>query len=152
MAIFDQLGNLYNEIDDIYSALEKQARTRGFKKRELEYSRKRKLNNQSYFLFMFTRIEDRIRILSENLIDSKVKRLSDWKYKRTWDILHKRKENIPLMDRVALLAAMNGTDYQLIKGYYKQRNIIGHGGDFTIPIDMQTVITDLKRLYYDLAK
>ena len=150
MTIFDELGNIYNEIDNTYSRQEIQARTRGFLKKESEYSRKRQLNDQSYFLFMFTRLEDRIRTLSENLIDSKVTTLTDWKNKRTWDILHKRKDNIPLMDRVALLTKINGTDYQLINNYYKQRNSIGHGGAFTIPINIPTVITDFKRLYNDL--
>jgi hypothetical protein len=52
-----------------------------------------------------------------------------------------------LMDRVALLSEINGADYQLINSYYKQRNSIGHGGSFTIPINIPTVINDLKRLY-----
>ena len=32
----------------------------------------------------------------------------------------------------------------------EQRNSIGHGGSFTIPINIPTVINDLKRLYNDL--
>lgn len=152
MTIFEELASNYNEIDNAYSKMEILARTRGFNRKELAYSRKRQLNNQSYFLFMFTRLEDRIRTLSENLIDSKTTRLTDWRYKRTWDILHKRKGNIPLKDRVALLTEINGTDYQLINSYYRQRNSIGHGGNFTIPINVPTVITDLKRLYKDLAE
>lgn len=150
MTIFDELGNIYDEIDNTYSRLETQARTRGFNRKEAEYARKRQLNDQSYFLFMFTRLEDRIRSLSENLIDSKFANLTDWKYKRTWYILHKRKDSIALMDRVALLSEINGKDYQLINSYYKQRNSIGHGGSFTIPINIPTVINDLKRLYNDL--
>jgi hypothetical protein len=65
MTIFDELGNIYDEIDNTYSRLETQARARGFKRKEAEYARKRQLNDQSYFLFMFTRLEDRIRSLSE---------------------------------------------------------------------------------------
>lgn len=122
MTIFDELGNIYDEIDDFYSRQEIQARASGFHRKESAYSRKRQLNDQSYFLFMFTRLEDRIRTLSESLIESKAATLTNWKYKRTWDILFKRKDNIPLMDRVALLTKINGTDYHLINNYYKQRN------------------------------
>lgn len=68
MTIFEELASNYNEIDNAYSKMEILARTRGFNRKESEYSRKRQLNDQSYFLFMFTRLEDRIRTLSENLI------------------------------------------------------------------------------------
>lgn len=152
MTVFDELGDLYNEMDNTHSIQEIQARTRGFHKKESEYSRKRQLNDQSYFLFMFTRLEDRIRTLSENLIDYKVATLTNWKNKRTWDILYKRKDNIPLMDRVALLTKINGANYRLINNYYKQRNSIGHGGVFTIPINISMVITDFKRLYSELKE
>lgn len=150
MTIFDELGSIYGEVDTTYSKLEIQARAKGFNRKELEYSIKRQLNDQSYFLFMFTRLEDRIRTLSENLINSKISNLTNWKYKRTWEILRKKRD-IPLMDRVALLTRITGADYRLIN-YYRQRNSIAHGGNFTITIYIPTVITDLKRLYADLEK
>jgi len=56
------------------------------------------------------------------------------------------------MDRVALLTPISGTDYQLINNYFKQRNSIAHGGSFTIPINIPTVIADLKKLYNELAR
>jgi hypothetical protein len=54
------------------------------------------------------------------------------------------------MDRVALLTEINKPDYNLIRQYYNQRNEIGHGGNFTIPINVPVFIADLKRLFKDL--
>jgi hypothetical protein len=104
----------------------------------------------AYFLFMFTRLEDRIKELSDKLINTKASGLTKWENKRTWDVLVKRKNSIPLMDRVALLTEINKPDYNLIRQYYNQRNEIGHGGNFTIPINVPVFIADLKRLFKDL--
>jgi len=152
MNIFDELGKIYNEIDNTYASIEVKHRSFGHHKKEAEYFRKRQLNDQAYFLFMFTRIEDRVRNLSDNLIDNKVTALSDWKIKRTWEIINKQKSNDSLhfMNRVALLTQKGHDDYNLIQRYHDQRNNIGHGGAFTIAISIPTVIADMKRLYRDL--
>lgn len=148
--IFEELATIYFEIDNIYSVNEAAARARRHNRVEANYRRKRELNDQAYFLFMFTRLEDRIRELSIKLIDNKYNNLTNWNHRRTWEILHKRKKDIPLLDRVALLTQIGQTDYNLIKRYYDQRNNIGHGGASTITIDITTVVTDMQRLYYAL--
>ncbi len=152
MNIFDRLGKIYHEIDSSYAAIELTARSKGYNQKEAEYNEKRQYNDQAYFLFMFTRLEDRVRTLSHNLINDRVSVLTDWKSKRTWDILSKRKDRIAFMDRVALLTETNGLDYNLIDRYYRQRNNIGHGGTFTITISIPNVIADMKRLYKDLKE
>ncbi len=152
MNIFDELGHIFNEIDQTYSQIEIQARKRGHTKKESEYYRKRQLNDQAYFLFMFTRMEDRIKELSDTLIDTKVGTITDWKSKRTWEILGKRKDRMHLMDRVALLTQINARDYNLVDRYYRQRNSIAHGGTFTVAINIPTVIADMKRLFKDLKQ
>jgi len=150
--IFDELAEIYFEIDYDYSVKEADARARHYKRIEASYRRKRELNDQAYFLFMFTRLEDRIKKLSIELIEKKYNTLTNWKYRRTWEILYERREkNIYFLDRVALLTEMGQADYELIKKYYRQRNNIGHGGNsFTITIDISTVVADMQRLYYDL--
>lgn len=154
MNIFDQLGKIYNEIDHTYATIEVIARSRGHFKKEAEYNAKRQFNDQAYFLFMFTRLEDRVRILSDQLIDDKMATLIDWKSKRSWEIIQKQKANDSLhfMNRVSLLTVKGGANYNLIKQYYDQRNNIGHGGTFTIAIIIQTVIADMKQLYKDLKE
>ncbi len=154
MNVFDELGVIYFEIDNVYATGEISARAKGHSRKEQAFQRKRELNDHTYFLFMFSRLEDRIKILSDLLIDSKYATLTNWKYKRTWDILYKRKNDNPnsihFLDRVALLTNMALADYSLIKRYCDQRNTIAHGGNFTIPINITTVITDLKRLSISL--
>ena len=152
MNIFDHLGEIYTEIDNSYTTIELISHSRGHFKKESEYFAKRQFNDQAYFLFMFTRLEDRVRSLSDKLIDQKLAILSDWKSKRSWEIIHKQKVNDTLhfMNRVSLLTPKGGKNFNLIKQYYDQRNNIGHGGTFTSPVIIPTVIADMKLLYKDL--
>jgi len=161
MNIFDELGKIYNEIDIKYASIEVQARLRGHHKKEAEYLRKRYLNDQAYFLFMFTRLEGRVRDISNNLIGNKIATRTNWKTKRIWEIIPKGKSQYVLnfKDRVALLTPKGQTNYGKIIDYYNQRNNIGHGGTSTnigrgatssTVIFIPTVIADMKRLYKDL--
>lgn len=59
-------------------------------------------------------------------------------------------DSLHFMNRVALLVPKGQSDYNLIDSYYKQRNKIGHGGTFTITINIPTVIADMKRLYKEI--
>lgn len=148
MNIFDQLGKIYTEIDSGYASKELIATFKGHHKKEAEYAAKRRYNDQAYFLYMFTRLEGRIRELSDNLIDDKIAKLSNWKFRRAWEIMDKK--NLHFMKRVALLSRKGFADYNLIQQYYEQRNEIGHGNNFTIVISIPIVINDMKRLYNDL--
>ena len=91
MNIFGELSMLYKEIDDLYAIKEFEARAKGFNKRETEWRRKRELNDHAYFLFIFTRLEDRIREQSSKLIKSKQDILQNWRIRSAWDILPKDK-------------------------------------------------------------
>jgi hypothetical protein len=154
MNIFDELTEIYSEIDSEYAAIEAQARAKRHFRKETKYQKKRELNDQAYFLFMFTRFEDRIKQLSNDLINEKYTKLTNWNYKRTWDILYKNKQNydIHFLDRVALLTPIGQSDFNLIDRYYTQRNNIAHGKSFTIAISIPIVVTDFKRLFLDLKQ
>ena len=141
MNIFDELSKLYGEIDSLYEAKEREARSKGFHRKEAEWQRKRELNDHAYFLFMFTRLEDRIREQSSKLIQRKETALKNWKI---WDILP---EQIHFKKRVALLTEKGASDYNLIMDYYKLRNTIAHGGNFTTQISIPHVLNDMERLY-----
>jgi hypothetical protein len=150
--IFDELEQIYTEIDDSYLSMEVTSRSNGQKEQESAYLAKRKLNDQAYFLFMFTRLEDRVRDISDRLIDYKVATLTDWKEKSTWEIINKQKkanDRLPFMDRVALLTQRGHSDYNLINDYYNERNTIGHGG-ISNEIYMTSVVVNMKRLYFIL--
>lgn len=154
MNIFEELGEIYSEVDNNYAIKELNARAKEYSRKEREYKRKRELNNHAYFLFMFSKLEDRIKELSNILIENKHTNISNWKYRRTWDILHKRKDKdrIYFMERVALLTESGHSDYNIIERYYIQRNNIAHGSTFTISISIPTVISDMKRFYRDIKE
>lgn len=148
MSIFDELEAQYDEIDNQYSSKEFEARTNGWNNKEQQYQRKRELNDQAYFLFMFSRLEDRIRTQSAALITKKQTSIQSWRQRAAWDILPSTsREDYPFKKRLALLTEKGATDYTLVSDYYKERNAIAHGGSFTRPISMPTVISELKRLY-----
>lgn len=58
MSIFDELEAQYNEIDNEYAAIEFEAMSKGWTKKEGKYRRKRELNDQAYFLFIKTGRQD----------------------------------------------------------------------------------------------
>ena len=149
MNVFDELETQYIEIDDYYSMLQLRAVDRRWARAEIKCRRKRKINDQAYFLFMFSRLEDRIREESAKLIRKKHNSNMSWKKKAPWKILpHKPDDRrMHFMNRLALLTEKDAADYMLAKDYYKQRNSIAHGGDFIQPINMPDVIIELKRLY-----
>ena len=151
MSIFDELQAQYEEIDNQYSSLEFEVRTKGWSRKEQKYQRKRKLNDQAYFLFMFSRLEDRIRTQTSALIKKKKITIQSWRQRAAWDILpSSASADYPFKKRLALLTEQGGTDFNLVSDYYKERNSIAHGGSFTRPISMPTVIAQLKRLYQTL--
>lgn len=148
MSIFDELEAQYNEIDNEYSAIEFESMSKGWVKKESKYRRKRELNDQAYFLFMFSRLEDRIREESSKLITKKQTSISSWKQRAAWDILPgSASAELHFKKRLALLTEKGTRNFNLISDYYKERNSIAHGGSFTRPISMPTVISEFKRLY-----
>jgi len=148
MNIISELETLYFEVDNDYAAKEFEARGRRYYKVENSFKRKRELNSQAFFLFTFSRLEDHIRELSKNLITTKQRKLKNWKNRAVWDILPNKKSsnNIHFMNRVALLTDKSEPAFILIQQYYEQRNSIGHGGNFTIPVNMNDVFKDMKLL------
>ena len=148
MSIFSELEAQYNDIDNEYSLVEFEALTKGWQKKEAKYRRKRELNDQAYFLFMFSRLEDRIRQESSRLITKKQSSITSWKQRSVWDMLpNGASDEMPFKKRLILLVEKGQSDYNLVVTYYKERNSIAHGGNFTSSIIMPTVISEFKRLY-----
>lgn len=152
MTVFDELGDIYAEINSRYAALELQARARGFTRLENKILKKRKLNDQAYFLFMFTRLEDRISSRATVLIDKKCLQISNYQNKRVWDMLKLKNDahRLPLKDKTSLLVPFGGADYTLISSYYALRNTIAHGGTVAA-INISTVLIDMQNLYRAFA-
>lgn len=148
MTVFDELQSQYDDIDNEYSSIEFDARAKGWNNKESQYRRKRELNDQTYFLFMFSRLEDRIRTESSALITKKKNSISSWRQRAAWDILpSSARADFPFKKRLALLTEQGGGSFNSIVEFYKERNAIAHGGTFTRAISMPTVISEFKSLY-----
>lgn len=140
MSIFDELEAQYREIDKCLSSSEFKGRKHGSARKENRYERRRKRNDEAYFLFMFTRLEDHIKRESKKLIERK--------QKAPRHILpNQTKGEFSFMDRLTLLTEKDGSDFNQVSGYYEERNAIAHGGTFTDRITVRTVAFELKRLY-----
>lgn len=148
MTIFDELASQYHKIDDEYSSKEFEASRRGWRRKERQFRRIREINDQAYFLFMFTRLEDYIRQQSSDLIKKKKKSISSWKQRAAWTILPSDPDKqMVFLNRLALLTEKGGADYNLVSQYYDERNSVAHGGNFIRQISMPTVFAEFKRLY-----
>ncbi len=145
MNVFEQLSVIYTEIDGFYMDQWLQQSKNGNPEIEAVIANKRKLNDHAYFLFLFSRFEDAVREESSRLIRQNSDAEHGWAHRRVWQLLPsgKNADQPSFLDRVALLIDRNTHHYEKIKAYYKQRNTIGHGGDFTIPISISTVFSDL---------
>lgn len=147
MNIFDELEDQYNDIDQLYAKKEFEAIENGRTKEERKYTQKRNLNDQAYFLFMFSRLEDHINNECDKLIAKKKRTGNSWRQNVAWSILPTKSKDMNFQNRLALLVEKGKSDYETVSKYYKERNSIAHGGNFISPIIMPTVITELKKLY-----
>ena len=147
MTEFDKLEQQYVEIDSQYAQLEFNAARRGWSKKEESLQAKRKQNDEAYFLFMFSRLEDRIRQESSKLIIKMQGSPRSYRTVSAWITLPPNPEDdIPFKRRLALLIQKHTTDYQMICKYYDHRNSIAHGGHFVSNIAMPSSILEFKRL------
>lgn len=152
MTVFDDLSMIYADIDNAYGKSELAARGRGFHIKELNIQNKRKLNDQAYFLFMFTRLEERINSKVKALLAEKTTTITNYRNQRVWQILSDRNtsKRLHFKEKLSLLLIFGSADYTLVLRYYDQRNTIAHGG-ITPPINISIVLTDFKRLYTALS-
>lgn len=147
MHVLDELEEQYVYIDNEFAKKEFEAKKRGWMKKEVEYQKKRKLNDQAYFLFMFSRLEDRINQEAEKRIKKKKASKSSWRDKAPWENMPNDVKDIHFKSRLALLAQRGNTDFNLVFDYYKERNSIAHGGGFISTINMPVVTAEFIRLY-----
>ena len=151
MNIFRELRIVYDEINNFYSINEFKARCKGWHVKEKLWSRKKLLNDHAYFLFAFTRLEDRIREQSSKLIERKQTSLQNWQQRSAWDILPKEKDSDSpyFKNRLALVIHKGSHDYGKVVKYYEWRNELGHGGYFgtPMPVSIPNVLIELEILY-----
>lgn len=146
MNVFGSLEKTYSEIDQQFAEMEFEAGSRGWSRKEALYASFRAQNDQAYFLYFFTRLEDHITNEATRVID-RGRTLRTWRRRSPWRELKtlNNDRHLAFMSKVALLAEPGGSDFNLIRAYYSDRNAIAHGGSATI--SMPNVISDVKSLY-----
>ena len=94
----------------------------------------RELNDQAYFLFLFTRLEGEIDTAFDKLVSNKSVGL--WADVRAWQVWRDR-DRIELMAKVELLLEKGHRECEELRSFYRHRNVIAHGDQwktqFAIP-------------------
>lgn len=127
MNILDELYGLYLQVDGSLSITEATARAQKNSSLEEQTARQRKVNDQAFFLYMFTRLEEKIREATKQMFEEKISSSADQKELRAWEIL-KANDRLTLMTHVSFFLPIGSADYQLIRNLKKQRDEIAHGG------------------------
>jgi hypothetical protein len=152
MDAIEQIEKIYYELDNYYSSKEFQARRMHWNRKEVYYQQIRSINDQAYFLFAFTRLEERIKTTVNTQVSSKTATARSWSRRKTWLLIKTRidRNNLHFMEYVSLLAERGTTIFNSVKSLYDDRNTIAHGGTAT-SIIMSTTLGELKRLYRAFA-
>jgi hypothetical protein len=94
----------------------------------------RELNDQAYFLFLFTRLEGEIDAAFERLVANKS--VGPWADVRAWQVWRDR-DRVDLMAKVELLLEKGRRECEELRSFHKARNLIAHGDQwktkFAIP-------------------
>ena len=98
------------------------------------WAEKRGLNDQAYFVLLFSKLEEHINKECQKLILRK-RNLRHWKSRRRWDNIEiTQLDRITFMDRVSYLVDRQSHHFRDIKDLYEIRCKIAHGGVYTNPI------------------
>jgi hypothetical protein len=88
----------------------------------------RQHNDQAYFLYLFSRFEEEVNILSEALLANRLGTLATWSDRRVWQAWSRGSvRDITFLSKVEVLTDKGRQDYATIKRYYDGRNTIAHG-------------------------
>lgn len=103
----------------------------------------RDLNDQAYFLFLFTRFESVIHSSFDTLLTARS--AGSWNDSRIW-ILWGQKDKISLLDKVSMLYPKGGREWNSVREYYAERNNIGHGSTWTAPFVIPDIAIEMDKL------
>jgi hypothetical protein len=138
--IFDELEELFNQTDTLLATAIFESDDNNIIE---NYTKKRKLHEQAYFVLMFSRLEGRITERSCELVDDKFLSLPSWQ----GEALKNSVTTSNFKKRLATVFKKTEPDYKLICDYYEERNSIAHGGEFIKSLNIADVISNFKRLH-----
>lgn len=137
MTIFSDLADQWQIADDAFSALEQAAFAALDDNAFDNASEQRKRNDQSYFLYLFTRFEAEVNSAVKLIVQNRITGIT-WQERRIWEAWSRvGVEDVHFMSKVEVLTDKSRADYATIKEYYDGRNEVAHGGtwseQFVIP-------------------
>lgn len=110
-----------------------------------EWTDKRKINDQAFFVILFAKLENRINNMCKRLI-IREKNAPCWKDRRWTDIFDvDRLDHIPFMQRAGLLIDKGSHNMRDLEEIYETRCDIAHG-DLSSPINVHTKAEDIFRI------
>ncbi len=135
MSIFTDIAEQWQITDDEFAALESAAVEANDDHGFDSASEQRKRNDQAYFLFIFTRFEDAVNQAVKTIISNRTPSEAPWTDRRIWEawskLVFKDDKSTNFLSKAEVIADKSGHHYQRIREYYKGRNNIGHGGQYS---------------------
>jgi hypothetical protein len=136
----------YREADGFMQ--QKESRTKAPAQRQL-WADRRNVNDQAYFVLMFTVLETMINSRCDTIIGQK--QAQPWPKRALWD--NAERKRMRFKQRLALLAEKSGTTFARIIYYYEIRCNIAHGNVYpNMPIAIPTAAAELIALGKALKK
>jgi hypothetical protein len=141
--IFDEIEIQYNEVDGFLSNEEFKARASNDEVAEFGYALKRERNDQAYFLYMFSKLENQIVENTNQLFIDREAAAVDEKDKTVWKLARQKK--LDLMERVSFLTPSGNVNYKKVFDLKKKRDSVAHG-KYATGVNIPTVIGEFKYL------
>lgn len=128
MNIIKQIQAQHAIADNAFALLEQDAFARDDDTAFDSASEQRRLNDQAYFLYLFTRFESEVNIAAESLLRVRKDISTPWLERRVWDAWARNQvRDIPFLSKVEVLLDKSTPLFALVRDFYKRRNTIGHG-------------------------
>ena len=128
MSIFTEIADQWQIADDAFGALEGTAFAANDDVGFDAAGEQRKRNDQAYFLYLFTRLEDSVNKATGLILTSRVSG-APWAERRIWEAWARQGiPNVHFMSKVEILTDKSLHTYATIQEYYKGRNDVAHGG------------------------
>lgn len=129
MSIIVGLREQHAIADAAFAALEQDAFSRDDDTAFDIATEQRRLNDQAYFLYLFTRFESEVNDAVDALLQVRRDSRLPWPERRVWDAWARNgTKDIAFLSKVEVLIDKSTPLYTLVKELYKRRNAIGHGG------------------------
>lgn len=116
--------------------------------------RKRKINEQAWFLLAWGQLDADITDACRNII-RKGQSQARWRDRRAWSMYNpddRRLSGVQFASRLMLVLERDGNDWKRVIGLYATRNRIAHGIPVLENFDMRTAAKDLLRIQSSFAR